>query len=72
MNVTKSACDFCKRETSDRYAEDGWIQISRASVSVSRGRGKDGKPDSGFYSDREGDLDFCSYECLEPWLRSLK
>lgn len=74
MQVTRTKCDQCGKETSDRYLEPGWIEIGGSSlsitnVSVSIDGHEDGVARMGRWSGRS--LDFCSIACMAKFLKRL-
>ena len=72
--ISKTKCDFCKKETSDYYSEINWIRIKTSggysSIIITNGRKEDKTskikkhiPLSPYCS-----LDFCCLECLANFL----
>ena len=67
MDVKKSKCEQCQKETENRSKEEGWIWISsRASIHIRAGYEFDkrflGKPTT---------LDFCCLPCLVQYFTEL-
>ena len=75
MNVTKTKCDLCGKESEDRYESVGWIQMEsgyngRASITISRGRKPSGEAKSAFLQFSQ--IDLCGKKCLERWFDKLR
>lgn len=74
MEIKKTKCDGCGKETDDHYKAVGWTQIGglniEVTVSISKGRRPDGQAKTGFYSGKP--LDFCGRKCLIVWLDKLQ
>lgn len=77
MEISKYVCDYCHKETTDRYAEIGWIRIAGAgalSATISKGRKSDGTADTEYYQRsgaRNNTLDFCHTGCLLAFCEAL-
>lgn len=74
MRVTRTKCDQCGKETTDRYLEPGWIEIGpgtiyAADISVSVDRRKDGMARTGYWSGKR--LDLCCTACLVKFINKL-
>lgn len=67
MEITKTVCEHCKTETADYCAEDGWIQIRDAKISVYGGRAKDSTAITLFFENSKL-LDFCCTDCLAKFI----
>jgi len=70
--IRKDKCDFCGKETQDRYIEEGWIHLEGIeSISILRGRKEDGTAiiDCGNFVEEV--LDFCSEKCLIGFLKQM-
>lgn len=76
MQVIRTQCDVCKKETVDHYDEPGWIQIgsSTANTQVCISRGRRPSPsnaaDNGFRDFKVVDL--CGEKCLLAWFKAVK
>ncbi len=67
--INQTACDRCGTRCDDIYAEQGWV-IVNGSVCLTRGRGKDKAPRSGYLTTKQHE--FCSLKCFSERMRELK
>lgn len=70
--VTMTQCEICKKRVDDPYAVKGWITLgTMGTISIAKGRGKDGSAKSHYFNGVQGQLDFCSRKCFIVWLDKL-
>jgi hypothetical protein len=71
--IRKDRCDVCGEETSDRYAQKGWVHVEGALI-VHAGRRPDGGANEAqvFRSNSALPIDFCSVQCFVKFLRGYK
>jgi hypothetical protein len=75
VQIYKRKCDNCGKETTDRYVEPGWIELSASggccsiNVSISIQRNQDGIAKTAYLAAKE--WDFCCMACMVEFFTDL-
>ncbi len=72
-SVRRDICDYCGKETSDRYASEGWVRVkgsppdTRFQLTISIGREESGTAHTVFFEAMV--QDFCCLDCYFDYLQ---